>query len=46
MASARGFQKVFGKIPEMMGMNLIYDVAHNIAKIESHRIEGKPKAAI
>jgi len=39
----RGFQKVFGKIPEMMGMNLIYDVAHNIAKIESHRIEGKPK---
>lgn len=30
------FQRVFGKGPKDLGMNLVYDVAHNIAKIEKH----------
>jgi tRNA-splicing ligase RtcB len=30
------FSQVFNKKPEELGMNLIYDVAHNIAKIESY----------
>jgi len=29
--------------PEDLEMDLVYDVAHNIAKIEDHKIEGKTK---
>jgi len=37
------FEKFF-KIPwPKMGMNLIYDVAHNIAKLEKHIIDGQEK---
>ncbi len=32
------FSNLFGKKPEQLGMKLIYDVAHNIAKVETHRI--------
>jgi tRNA-splicing ligase RtcB len=35
------FSKVFGKTPERLGMRQIYDVAHNIAKIEEHTIDGR-----
>ena len=35
------FGKVFKRRPEDLGMQLIYDVAHNIAKIEDHLIDGK-----
>ncbi|RLG86400.1 MAG: RNA-splicing ligase RtcB, partial [Thermoprotei archaeon] len=35
------FRKVFGQDPEDLGMKLIYDVAHNIAKIEEHVVDGK-----
>ncbi len=35
------FRKVFHKAPEGLGMKLIYDVAHNIAKIEEHVVDGK-----
>jgi tRNA-splicing ligase RtcB len=34
------FSKIFGKSPEKLGMKQIYDVAHNIAKIEEHTIDG------
>jgi len=34
------FSKVFGKSPEELGMEQIYDVAHNIAKIEEHMVNG------
>ncbi|MCE1245104.1 MAG: RtcB family protein [Firmicutes bacterium] len=37
------FEQIFGKSAESMGMNLIYDVAHNIAKFEDYIIEGKKK---
>ncbi len=32
--------KVFGKSPEELGLRQIYDVAHNIAKIEEHVVDG------
>jgi tRNA-splicing ligase RtcB len=35
------FSKVFGKNPDTLGMKQIYDVAHNIAKIEEHTIDGR-----
>jgi tRNA-splicing ligase RtcB (3'-phosphate/5'-hydroxy nucleic acid ligase) len=37
------FERVFGASWEKMGMSLIYDVAHNIAKIETHTVDGKEK---
>jgi tRNA-splicing ligase RtcB len=33
--------KVFGKSRSEMGLEQVYDVAHNIAKIEEHTIDGK-----
>ncbi len=35
------FMKVLGLSPGKLGMTLIYDVAHNIAKIEEHTVDGK-----
>ena len=35
------FQKVFHKSPRDLGMWVIYDVAHNIAKLEEHEVDGK-----
>jgi len=35
------FCKVFGKSPEALGMKQVYDVAHNIAKIEEHMVDGR-----
>jgi tRNA-splicing ligase RtcB len=35
------FSKIFGKSPEKLGMKQIYDVAHNIAKLEEHTIDGR-----
>jgi tRNA-splicing ligase RtcB len=35
------FSKVFGKSPEELGMGQIYDVCHNIAKIEEHIVDGQ-----
>ncbi len=35
------FEKVLGESTESLGMQLVYDVAHNIAKIEEHIVDGK-----
>jgi tRNA-splicing ligase RtcB len=35
------FLKFFGSTPRGLAMSLIYDVAHNIAKIEDHTVNGK-----
>jgi tRNA-splicing ligase RtcB len=35
------FAEFFGRTWESMQMNLVYDVAHNIAKMEEHQIEGR-----
>jgi len=37
------FEKVFRLGPKDLGMDLIYDVAHNIAKIEKYKIDGKER---
>ncbi len=35
------FARVFHTDPDKLGLEIIYDVAHNIAKIEEHKINGK-----
>jgi tRNA-splicing ligase RtcB len=37
------FARVFGRSWESLGMTLLYDVAHNIAKLEPHVVEGELK---
>lgn len=37
------FASVFGQPWQKLQMNLVYDVAHNIAKFEEHVIDGKKK---
>jgi tRNA-splicing ligase RtcB len=39
----RVFEQVFSSSAEKLGLDLVYDVAHNIAKIEEYTIEGKKK---
>ncbi len=39
----KSFEQVFGKSSDALGMELLYDVAHNIAKIENHIVNGKYK---
>ena len=39
----QSFQQVFNQDPQKFGLKLVYDVAHNIAKIESHLVEGGRK---
>lgn len=38
------FKKTFKSDAEKLGMRLVYDVAHNLAKREEHDYEGKKKA--
>ncbi|MDK2875818.1 MAG: hypothetical protein PWQ22_228 [Archaeoglobaceae archaeon] len=35
------FRKVFKMSEDELGLDVVYDVAHNIAKIEEHRLDGK-----
>ena len=37
------FEQVFKKGPRDLKLDLIYDVCHNIAKIENHQVDGKKK---
>tara|TARA_B100000315_G_C14595513_1_gene598866 strand:+ start:15188 stop:16687 length:1500 start_codon:yes stop_codon:yes gene_type:complete len=37
------FRTIFQKPPESLGMEIVYDVAHNIAKVEPYTINGKRK---
>jgi len=37
------FAELFGQTWESMQMNLVYDVAHNIAKMEEHEVDGRRK---
>ncbi|MCD6576334.1 MAG: RtcB family protein [Nanoarchaeota archaeon] len=39
--SRQAFEEVFKRDWETLGMELIYDVAHNLAKVEKHKIDGK-----
>ncbi len=40
------FSRVFGQSPQTLGMSLVYDVAHNIAKVEEYSFEGKVQKVI
>ncbi len=37
------FEKLFNKSWSSLGLGLVYDVAHNIAKMESHKVNGEEK---
>ena len=37
------FERVFQMSSQRLGLRLIYDVCHNIAKIETHRVDGKER---
>jgi len=37
------FASVFGRTWRDLGMELLYDVAHNIAKLEEHTVDGRKK---
>jgi len=39
----QSFQQVLRERPEKFGLKLVYDVAHNIAKIENHKVNGDQK---
>ncbi len=38
-----GFEKLFGSSARALGMDLVYDVAHNNAKFERHAVDGGEK---
>ena len=40
------FEKVLGESAEKLGMQIIYDVAHNIAKVEDHAVDGQVKKVV
>lgn len=40
------FSEVFGKEARELGMKLVYDVAHNIAKREEHKVNGEVKKVL
>ncbi|OIO76305.1 MAG: RNA-splicing ligase RtcB [Elusimicrobia bacterium CG1_02_37_114] len=40
------FMQVMGMSPKDIGLELVYDVAHNIGKIEEHNVEGKKRKLI
>ena len=40
------FSSVFKQSPEDLGMKLVYDVAHNIGKKETHLIDGKKRKVL
>ncbi|MEK6732076.1 MAG: RtcB family protein [Candidatus Omnitrophota bacterium] len=37
------FEKIFNKSWKSLGLDLVYDVAHNIAKMEKHKVDGKDR---
>merc|ERR1712216_723981 len=37
----QAFAKVFSQSPEDLDMHLVYDVSHNIAKMEEHMVDGQ-----
>jgi tRNA-splicing ligase RtcB len=39
----RSFEQIFGEGAQRLGLNIVYDVAHNIAKWEKHDVGGKKK---
>lgn len=42
----QAFAKQFNTSPDDLDMHLIYDVSHNIAKVEQHMVDGKEKTLL
>eukprot|EP01117_Protostelium_nocturnum_P016209 TRINITY_DN6367_c0_g1_i1.p1 TRINITY_DN6367_c0_g1~~TRINITY_DN6367_c0_g1_i1.p1 ORF type:complete len:523 (-),score=159.39 TRINITY_DN6367_c0_g1_i1:58-1563(-) len=42
----QAFAKIFDSTPEDLDMQLIYDVSHNIAKVEDHMVNGELKSLL
>ena len=42
----KSFERVFNQTESDLDMRLVYDVAHNIAKVENHKIDGKNKQVV
>lgn len=42
----QAFAKQFGRTPDDLDMNVIYDVSHNIAKVEQHLVDGQQKTLL
>ncbi len=42
----KAFERVFKQSESDLDMKLIYDVAHNIAKVEKHKIDGELKSVV
>jgi tRNA-splicing ligase RtcB len=42
----QAFAKTFNQSPEDLDMHVIYDVSHNIAKVEEHMVDGEVKQAL
>ncbi len=42
----KSFERVFKQSESDLDMRLVYDVAHNIAKVEKHKIDGKLKSVV
>ena len=42
----KSFERVFRQGESDLGMDLVYDVAHNIAKVETHRIDGRDRRVV
>jgi tRNA-splicing ligase RtcB len=40
------FSSVFGRSPERLGIRNVYDVAHNTAKLERHRVNGRERTLL
>ncbi|MCE4604797.1 MAG: RtcB family protein [Aeropyrum sp.] len=40
------FKSVFHRDPDKLGLEIVYDVAHNIAKIEEYDVDGKRKKLV
>jgi tRNA-splicing ligase RtcB len=40
------FSQVFERSPEDLGMHMVYDVAHNTAKLEKHIVDGQERSLL
>jgi tRNA-splicing ligase RtcB (3'-phosphate/5'-hydroxy nucleic acid ligase) len=42
----QAFAKVFNSTPDDLDMHVVYDVSHNIAKVEDHMVDGQMKTLL
>jgi len=42
----KSFERVFNQTESDLDMKLVYDVAHNIAKIEKHKVDGRERKVV